>query len=59
MQPATEEEVGRMRTFTNYDSEWHKVKFLGSLEEGPIVKISVPAAHIITAQELENGKRDE
>ncbi|EPS97078.1 hypothetical protein FOMPIDRAFT_1052770 [Fomitopsis schrenkii] len=57
--PATEAEIGRMRAFTNYDTTWHKAKFLGSVDEGPVMKISVPAANMIPRGELERGKKDE
>ncbi|EPS97531.1 hypothetical protein FOMPIDRAFT_1128318, partial [Fomitopsis schrenkii] len=57
--PATEAEIGRMRAFTNYDTTWHKAKFLGTIEEGPVVKISVPKTDMITRGELERGKKDE
>ncbi|EPS93379.1 hypothetical protein FOMPIDRAFT_93307 [Fomitopsis schrenkii] len=40
--PATEAEIGRMRTFTNYDTPWHEAKFLSSVKEGPVVKILWP-----------------
>ncbi|EPS97059.1 hypothetical protein FOMPIDRAFT_1129293, partial [Fomitopsis schrenkii] len=57
--PATEAEIGRMRAFTNYDTDWHKAKFLSSVEEGPVVKISVPTTDMISRGELERGKKDE
>ncbi|EPS94720.1 hypothetical protein FOMPIDRAFT_1090499, partial [Fomitopsis schrenkii] len=58
VQPAAKAEIERMRAFTNLDTDWHKAKFLGSVEEGPVVKISVPAADMITRGELERGKKD-
>ena len=57
--PASEEEIARMRAFADYDSGWHRDKFLGSLEEGQIMKILVPAADMITPDELKAGQKNE
>ena len=59
VQPATTEEIRRMRTLADFDTDWHKAQFLGSIEEGPVVKISVPAIDMITRDELERGRKDE
>ena len=59
VQPATTEEIRRMRTLADFDTDWHKAKFLDSIEEGPVVKISVPAIDMITRDELERGRKDE
>ncbi|EPS97535.1 hypothetical protein FOMPIDRAFT_84439 [Fomitopsis schrenkii] len=48
-----------MRAFTNYDTEWHKAKFPGSIEDETVMKISVPAADMISRGELERSKKDE
>lgn len=57
--PATEEEISRMRAFAGYDSGWHRAQFLGSLEEGQVMKILVPATDMITPEELKAGKKNE
>ncbi|KAI0726464.1 hypothetical protein C8Q72DRAFT_526533 [Fomitopsis betulina] len=59
VKPATQDEIERMRAFTTFDTDWHRAKFQASIEEGRIMKILVPAADIITAEELEAGKKNE
>ncbi|KAI0727012.1 hypothetical protein C8Q72DRAFT_887002 [Fomitopsis betulina] len=59
VKPATQDEIERMRAFKTFDTDWHRAKFQASLEEGRIMKILVPAADIITAEELEAGKKKE
>ncbi|KAI0736601.1 hypothetical protein C8Q72DRAFT_768809 [Fomitopsis betulina] len=59
VKPATKDEIERMRAFTTFDTDWHRAKFQASLEEGRIMKILVPAADIITPEELEAGKKNE